>query len=422
MNTRDREHATLSFGDVGARGAVGETFYPWDLTVRRFLGEGLPKEIGEKILEANAGANRRTPEVGVEVDLPAPNIEEEKYFQATGFEGVFDYERWLGFDPVRRVGFILPLRGLEMQVFEDTPEHRLFRDETGRVIDLHKLPGVEVNEKYAVVRPEDWTELEELARKEEATYFNQEIIEKVYGPLRDAHARGEYSIRLNIEGFFWTPRELMGTAGVSYAFYDMPEVIHTMNEFSLDIFTRYLPMLLDILPADVLYVQEDVSGVNGPLISPRMFDEFIAPYYLQLVPMLRGKGVRHVFVDTDGDFRRLIPNFRKVGVDGFLPVDVNAGVDIVAVREKYPDVPFVGGFNKLCIADGHEAIDQEFQRLLPVIRQGGYLPGADHQVAPSTPLEYYKYYIGRLREVMAEAGRDAPTSHASCSITTRFSP
>jgi hypothetical protein len=214
----------------------------------------------------------------------------------------------------------------------------------------------------------------------------------------------------------------MGTAGVSYAFYDMPEVIHTMNEFSLDIFTRYLPMLLDILPADVLYVQEDVSGVNGPLISPRMFDEFIAPYYLQLVPMLRSKGVRQVFVDTDGDFRRLIPNFRKVGVDGFLPVDVNAGVDIVAVREKYPDVPFVGGFNKLCIADGHEAIDQEFQRLLPVIRQGGYLPGADHQVAPSTPLEYYKYYIGRLREVMAEAGRDAPTSHASCSITTRFSP
>jgi len=70
---------------------------------------------------------------------------------------VFDYERWLGFDPVRRVGFILPLRGLEMQVFEDTLSTGFFRDETGRVIDLHKLTGVEVNEKYAVVRPEDWT-------------------------------------------------------------------------------------------------------------------------------------------------------------------------------------------------------------------------------------------------------------------------
>ena len=56
---------------------------------------------------------------------------------------------------------------------------------------------------------------------------------------------------------------------------------------------------------------------------------------------MRSKGVRHVIVDTDGDFRRLIPNFRKVGVDGFLPIDVNAGVDIVAVREKHPDVSFI---------------------------------------------------------------------------------
>ena len=86
----------------------------------------------------------------------------------------------------------------------------------------------------------------------------------------------------------------MGTAGVSYAFYDMPEVIHRMNEFFLDIFMRYLPMVLDILPADVLYVQEDVSGVNGPLISPRMFDEFIAPYYLKLVPGAEQRGpARH---------------------------------------------------------------------------------------------------------------------------------
>ena len=113
-------------------------------------------------------------------------------------------------------------------------------------------------------------------------------------------------------------------------------------------------------------------------------------------------------MDTDGDFRRLIPNFTNVGVDGFLPVDVNAGVDIVSVREQYPRLQFVGGYNKLRIANGHEAIDQEFERLLPVVRQGGYLPGADHQVAPSTPLEHYRYYVGRLKEVMTQAGLDAP--------------
>ena len=93
MNTRDREHATLSFGDAGARGAVEETFYPWDLTVRRFLDEGLPSEIGDKLLDADAGA------------LHATGRAEEKYLQATAYEGVIDYESWLGFDPVRRAAF-----------------------------------------------------------------------------------------------------------------------------------------------------------------------------------------------------------------------------------------------------------------------------------------------------------------------------
>ena len=98
----------------------------------------------------------------------------------------------------------------------------------------------------------------------------------------------------------------------------------------------------------------------------------------------------------------LIPNMLQAGVEGFLPVDVNAGMDIVKIREAFPHVKLIGGFNKLKIAEGPEAIDQEFRRLQPVIRQGGYLPGADHQVAPSTSLQNYQYYIRRLRAVMEE--------------------
>ncbi|MGA2805064.1 MAG: uroporphyrinogen decarboxylase family protein [Acidimicrobiales bacterium] len=396
MNTRQREHATLSFGTTGDRGAVEETFYPWDLTVRRFVEEGLPAALADRILE------------------PVPSFPAEKYLQSARYEGVLAYETWFGFDAVRRVAFALPLRGLELRVLEDTAEHTLYRDEGGRVINRHKWSGVEVNDTYAVTRPEDWPELEALARREETTYYNADAIETAYGPLRDGQARGEYSVRLHIEGFYWTPRELMGTQGLSYAFYDAPGLVHRINQFALSVFEEHLSKVLEVLPADVLYVQEDISGANGPLVSPRMFDEFVAPYYRELVPMVRSRGVRHVLVDTDGNFRRLIPNFMSVGVDGFLPMDVNAGMDIVSVRQEYPRLQFIGGFNKLCIADGQEPVDREFARLLPVIRQGGYIPGADHQVPPSTSLEHYRYYIGRLRHFMNEAGLDStlegPTS------------
>ena len=123
--------------------------------------------------------------------------------------------------------------------------------------------------------------------------------------------------------------------------------------------------------------------------------------------MMKEAGVGNIFTDTDGDFKLIIPNFMAAGVDGFLPMDVNAGMDIVAVRKQFPTLKFIGGFNKLRIAEGKEAIDAEFERILPVVRQGGYIVGADHQVPPSASLENYRYYIERLKQVMQQACLDA---------------
>ena len=67
---------------------------------------------------------------------------------------------------------------------------------------------------------------------------------------------------------------------------------------------------------------------------------------------------------------------------------------------------FIGAFNKLALLEGSEGIDREFQRLMPVIRQGGYIPGLDHQAAPDTRLENYRDYIRKLKEAMKEAGAD----------------
>jgi uroporphyrinogen-III decarboxylase len=211
---------------------------------------------------------------------------------------------------------------------------------------------------------------------------------------------------MNIEGFFWTPRELMGIEPHMYAFYDYPEMMHDMNEYILNVYLKKLTKVLEIVPVDVLYIMEDLSGKNGPMISPDQFDEFVGSYYKRLIPELKARGVKHVFVDTDGDFKKLIPNFIKAGVEGFLPMDVNAGMDIVEIRKNYPDLKFIGGFNKLCIAEGKASTDKEFERILPVVRQGGYVPGCDHQVAPSTSLENYKYYVNRLKEIMLQCGAD----------------
>jgi hypothetical protein len=388
MTSRERENATLLFIKPKDRGSVEETFYPWTATFDRWKKEGHLENVPDDIFN----------ETGKKVNNA------DKYLSSLMADGVFKYEKFLGFDGVKRVSFNLPLRPFNKTIIEDTDDYVIQGDDDGWTRKYYKNSSIVETIRPVVTCPEDWYNLKEAAYKELDKYYTDDNIQKIYTRFKDGHEKGDYSLRMNITGFFWTPRTLLGIEEHLYAFYDYPEMMHDMNNFFLDVYFEKLGIILDILPADVLYIMEDLSGCNGPMLSPELFDEFVGAYYKRLVPFLMSKGVGNVFVDTDGDFLKLIPNFICSGIEGFLPMDVNAGMDIVEVRKYYPRLKFIGGFNKLAIEAGREAIDKEFKRLMPVIRQGGYIPGCDHQVTHATPFENYKYYISKLKECMHEAG------------------
>ncbi len=394
MTNRERETFTLNFARPKGRGSVEETFYPWVLTSNRFKTEGMPADIadGAKDITNNIVGNKAN--------------QDEKYLPVNWGEGVMRYEEYLGFDPVRRIHFVLPFRRFEEKVIEETADYIIKQDIYGRQVIRHAGSDLELDHKPVITGWDDWNELKKHADKELEKYFSDEIIENTYGPLAAGHERGDYSLRLNVEGFFWVPRELMGIEAHMYAFYDEPELMHDINDYILNVYSDRLAKVVELVKPDVIYFMEDLSGKTGPMLSEEFFDEFVGDYYRKLFPILREKGAGNIFVDTDGCFEMLIPAFMRAGVDGFLPMDVNAGMDIVKVRKEFPSLKFIGGFNKLKIAEGPEAIDKEFDRILPVIRQGGYIPGSDHQVAPSTSLENYKYYISRLVKIMEQAGAD----------------
>ena len=358
---REIENETLSFRRVSSRGAIQETFFPWTLTQERWEKEGLPTPLDQGKFLGKADVLSDTPSFGC------------RYH-------VCDFEQHFGLDGIARCRFY--------------PPHGPFP------IEL-PLPPVFDEASWRLYR-------EQALREIEKTYTEDQL-RSTFAPLVAGHRAGKYSVRLNIEGFFWFPRTLFDIEQHLFAFYDHAAILHEINRFLLDFYLDKLAFVLDILPADLVYIMEDLSGSTGPMISPALFDEFVGAYYVDLVKMLKAKGVRHVFVDTDGDFTSLIPNFLAAGIEGFLPVDVNAGMDILALRRDFPRVKLIGGFNKLAIAQGPEAIDAEFARLLPIIRQGGYIVGADHQVAPSTSLAHYHYYLKRLAIAMQVAGHDGGT-------------
>jgi len=147
---------------------------------------------------------------------------------------------------------------------------------------------------------------------------------------------------------------------------------------------------------------EDMSYNNGPMLSETLYDTFIAPYYDVLVPILHDMGTM-VIVDSDGDVSKMIPWLTRCGIDGILPLERQAGVDGNDLRAAHPHWCMLGHYDKMVMNKGAEAIHAEFQRLLPLARSGGYVPGVDHQTPPGVSLAEYHEYLTQLQDFCTRA-------------------
>jgi hypothetical protein len=211
--------------------------------------------------------------------------------------------------------------------------------------------------------------------------------------------RGEAVVWCTLEGFFWFPRTLMGFEKLMFAFADQPELLHEINRDLLEFNFRLLDKILKVCVPTFMTIAEDMSYNHGPMISKRTFDEFVAPYYRELVPRLLERDIMP-FVDTDGDVTLLVPWFEEVGVNGVLPLERQAGVDGMRLRERYPQLRMVGHFDKMTMNKGEAATRAEFERLVPLMKTGGFIPSVDHQTPPGVSLEEYGVYLRLLREYM----------------------
>lgn len=220
--------------------------------------------------------------------------------------------------------------------------------------------------------------------------------------LNEEHEKGDALIWYSFDGFFWFPRTLLGIENHLYSFYDEPELYHRICSDLADYIIGRLPDIYAVSNPDFMVISEDMSYNNGPMISESLFDEFLLPYYKKIIPEIKKYGTK-VIVDTDGDVSMMIPWLMRAGVDGVLPLERQAGVDLVELREKYPDFLFIGGFDKMTMPKGEAAMRAEFERLYPVMRSGGFIPSCDHQTPPGVSLENYRIYVRLLREYAEKA-------------------
>ena len=224
----------------------------------------------------------------------------------------------------------------------------------------------------------------------------------VFAKLKPAHDAGQFTVWYTLEGYFWFPRTLFGIEGHLYSFYDQPQLYHRICRDLMEWELICAEQISEMIQPDFMTFAEDMSYNNGPMLSEPMFEEFLAPYYKKLIPTIKKAGTR-VIVDTDGDVTLMIPWLKEAGVEGVLPLERQAGVDLNQIRADWPEFILIGGFDKMVMKRGEEAMRAEFERLLPCMRSGRCVPGVDHQTPPDVSIDNYRIYVRLLKEYAEKA-------------------
>lgn len=237
--------------------------------------------------------------------------------------------------------------------------------------------------------------------------YGDQLLEDIHQTIRtfyQAHKDEGYAYWYSLEGFFWFPRTLFGIENHLYAFYDYPELMKEINQDLCTFYKKVLDVVYSVFTPHFMTFAEDMSYNLGPMCSKEQYDAFILPYYKELTPVIKSHGTK-VLIDTDGFVEPLIPWFLDGGIQGILPLERMAGVDVNRIRENYPDLIMIGGYDKTIMHLGEEAMRKEFERILPAIRSGLYIPGVDHQTPPDVTIENYRIYMRLLKEYSREAAR-----------------
>ena len=219
--------------------------------------------------------------------------------------------------------------------------------------------------------------------------------------------RGEAVVWSTVEGFFWFPRTLMGFEKLMFAFVDQPELLHAINRDLLNFNLHLLEQMFQACVPTFMTIAEDMSYNHGPMISRTTFKQFVAPYYRELLPRLQERNIP-LFMDTDGDVSLLVPWLEELGITGVLPLERQAGVDGMELRQKFPKLRMVGHFDKMTMTRGEAAMRAEFERLAPLMKTGGFIPSVDHQTPPGVSLEQYRSYLRLLEEYSIRAISNSP--------------
>ena len=183
---------------------------------------------------------------------------------------------------------------------------------------------------------------------------------------------------------------------------DQPDVVRKRMQIQGDFAARLTDRILQDVAIDAAVFSEPIGGSDRPLISPKMYEDFVLSNYKPLLDVLRRHNVATICLQTYANARVLIPGILKWGFNCLWTCEVNIdAMDYRSLRKEFGrDLRLIGGIDLDALRKNKAAIQQEIEeKVPPLIAEGGYIPLADGRVRADVPFENYVYYRQLLQRV-----------------------
>jgi len=327
--------------------------------------------------------------------------ETQDLWQTQGWDGrpmheIFGTDRLLPVAP-----YYGPAPAFPLEVLEEDARTRVYVNHEGivmRELKAHRDTSMPQFVRFPVESEADFEQFAagRLALNPDDR-FPKEWKERVSSWQEDEAPRRCWADRWG--GFFGPLRNMMGLEALSIAFHEDPALVERMMAQRADAIIAITEETLRHTEFEVFWFWEDMAYNHGPLIDPQMFRRTALPHYRRVCDWLRAHGIRHIWLDSDGDIRTLIPIWLDAGINGLWPFEVQAGMDVVEVRRTYGhDLALAGGIPKQAVAEGGEAMRRSVDRIMPLVEDGGYFPELDHSAPPDISWGNFGDYITYLSD------------------------
>lgn len=224
------------------------------------------------------------------------------------------------------------------------------------------------------------------------------------GCVRAWKARGHMLMLRVHRGFFLSMgvRDWPRFTEVIRLLIDDPPFVRNAMAIQADLAARLAEKVLREVEIDAAVFTEPIGGNDRPLISPRMYEEFVLASYEPVLEALHRHRVETIVFRTFANSRLLIPSVLKWGFNCLWACEVNIdAMDYRDIRREFGrDLRLIGGIDLDALRHDKEAIRREIEdKVPPLLAEGGYVPLADGRVREDVPFENYVYYRRLLERV-----------------------